>query len=171
MSKFLKMLGDYEKNRQIKMSRNDKTIENYFKGLKIMNKEQQELLGEAYMKYQNQTMFHTDDLMSLKESDGMNMSTGEKTKVYRQFALVEFINKCKTDTEFSEKWGLKIEERELSLEERFQLWKPSGKFEHFQKQYSGSHNRNNPNKLFDTFDIPTKLITITYNNKTIESYE
>ena len=25
----------------------------------------------------------------------------------------EFINKCKTDTEFSEKWGLKIEEREV----------------------------------------------------------
>ena len=25
----------------------------------------------------------------------------------------EFINKCKTDTEFLEKWGLKIEEREV----------------------------------------------------------
>ena len=30
----------------------------------------------------------------------------------------EFINKCKTDTEFSERWGLKIEERYLSWEER-----------------------------------------------------
>jgi hypothetical protein len=29
----------------------------------------------------------------------------------------EFINKCKTDSEFSEKWGLKIEERELSLDD------------------------------------------------------
>ena len=30
----------------------------------------------------------------------------------------EFINKCKTDPEFSEKWGLKIEERELNTQER-----------------------------------------------------
>ena len=29
-----------------------------------------------------------------------------------------FINTCKIDNEFSKKWGLKIEERELSLEER-----------------------------------------------------
>jgi len=36
----------------------------------------------------------------------------------------EFINKCKTDSEFSERWGLKIEERELSLEEKeYQLEK------------------------------------------------
>ena len=27
--------------------------------------------------------------------------------------MEEFINKCKTDPEFSEKWGLKIEEREF----------------------------------------------------------
>ena len=31
-----------------------------------------------------------------------------------------FIDKCKTDFEFSEKWGLKIEERELSLDDRNQ---------------------------------------------------
>jgi hypothetical protein len=58
-----------------------------------MNNEQQELLDEAYIKYQNQTMFHTDDLVPLKELDGMYMSTGEKTKVYRQFAPKEFIQK------------------------------------------------------------------------------
>ena len=28
----------------------------------------------------------------------------------------EFINKCKTDPEFSEKWGLKIEERESPVQ-------------------------------------------------------
>ena len=40
----------------------------------------------------------------------------------------EFINKCKTDSEFSERWGLKIEERELSLEEKeYQLEKTNCK--------------------------------------------
>ncbi len=125
-----------------------------------MNKEQQELLDKAYNKYQSQTWFHIDDLASLKESDGMNMSTGERKKVYRQYAPVEFIDKCKTDTEFSEKWGLKIEELELSWEERFEL---------FKKQNNGSHPYDN--EMLDDYNIPTKLITITYNDKTIESYE
>ena len=137
----------------------------------LSKKEQQELVNEAYIKYQNQTMFHTDDLMSLKESDGMNMSTGEKTKVYRQFAPVEFINKCKTDKEFSEKWGLTIKERELSLEERFNIRYPGGKFSVFQENYPNTHFYNDPHSLLDAFNIPTRLITITYHDKTIKSYE
>ena len=32
-----------------------------------------------------------------------------------------FIDKYKTDEDFSEKWGLKIEERELNLEERLKI--------------------------------------------------
>ena len=77
----------------------------------------------------------------------------------------EFINKCKTDPEFSEKWGLKIEERELNTQERNE-W--------FQVHLNG----NNPFMKSDWKDfeldqqnIPTKLITLTYNNETIESYE
>ena len=46
----------------------------------------------------------------------------ENTHVmYLTFLLKEeFINKIKTDTEFSEKWGLKIEERDMTWEERVQ---------------------------------------------------
>ena len=73
--------------------------------------------------------------------------------------------------EFSDKWGLKIEERELSLEERFNIYKPGGKFSAFQENYPGTHKRNDPNDLLDAFNIPTKLITLTNNNETIESYE
>lgn len=80
----------------------------------------------------------------------------------RHLTQEEFINKCKTDNEFSEKWGLKIEERELSLEER-NGW--------FQIHLNG----NNPFMKSDWKDfeldqqnIPTKLITITYNNEKIE---
>ena len=86
------------------------------------------------------------------------MSTGERKKVYRQYAPVEFIYKCKTDPEFSEKWGLKIEERELSDEESI--------FHYEKELYS-------PLRIIDQKIpvIPTKLITITYKDKTIESYE
>jgi hypothetical protein len=129
-----------------------------------MSKEQQEVLDDAYNRYR---------ATIIKEFY-------EDTKELRKWATVEgpgghtkeeFINKCKTDTELSEKWGLKIEERELSLEERFNIRYPGGKFSVFQENYPNTHKRNDPNGLLDAFDIPTKLITITYNDKTIESYE
>ena len=77
-----------------------------------------------------------------------------------------FIDKIKTDNGFSNTWGLKIEERGLSLKERYN-W------------YIQTHNKNltRSSNQFDMYDIlnsnncPTKLITITYNNETIESYE
>jgi len=52
-------------------------------------------------------------------------------------------------TKFSETWGLKIEEREIL------------------KQI----DQTNPILKGSTTLVPTKLITITYNNETIESYE
>ena len=84
----------------------------------------------------------------------------------------EFTNKCKTNPKFSETWGLKIEERELSQRERLQLlWKVcreenipanSKELDNFWLRY---------NEIMNKHNIPTKLITITYNNETIESYE
>jgi thymidylate synthase len=49
-------------------------------------------------------MFNSDNKW-LNELDGMNLATGEKGKVYRQFIPEEFINKIKTDDEFAKKWG------------------------------------------------------------------
>ena len=85
----------------------------------------------------------------------------------------EFINNCKTNPEFSEKWGLKIEERKLSFEERLELWYQKNKSEtgkrgiweiDYIEKYEG-------HKKLNSYNIPTKLITLTYNNETIESYE
>jgi hypothetical protein len=117
-----------------------------------MNKEQQELLGEAYEKYCKEVIYHP-------EKNWLDDGNGEKT--YRQLSQEEFINECKTDAEFSERCGLKIEERELSLEERNNVYK---------KQWEPgvselSHDR------FNSLNIPTKLITITYNDTKLESYE
>jgi hypothetical protein len=81
-----------------------------------------------------------------------------------------FINKCKTDTEFSERWGLQIEERELSLEERVKLFSENVNGEHLMK-YADSDGLDVWNEILNKHNIPTKLITITYNDKKIESYE
>ncbi len=79
--------------------------------------------------------------------------------------IQEFIKKIKTDDKFSEKWGLMIEERELSLEERKKLYE--GEFT------PGIEVTNDHwlNSKLTTRNIPTKLITLEYNGIKIESYE
>ena len=133
-----------------------------------MNKEQ--IIDEVYKNYEK----ITNDFQLENPIDDFIIKTlrGEMIKIetedgddYRILTQEEFINKCKTDSEFSEKWGLRIEERELSIQERNE-W--------FQIHLNG----NNPLMKSDWKDfeldqqnIPTKLITLTYNNETIESYE
>ena len=116
-----------------------------------MNKEQQELLDEVYKNY---------FLIKSMEKGPFGISCLILPKE-------EFINKCKTDPEFSEKWGLKIEERELSLEERHQLALPIWK-----EKYGPLAGMMVLTNVDNTpYKIPRKIITITYNNETIESYE
>jgi len=103
-------------------------------------------------------------------------------KSYGLFSHEEFINKCKTNPEFSEKWGLQIEERELSLEERLLL---ADKINKEIRQDLYSYAFNNPiytgginqrpddverHHLLNDLNIPTKLITVTYQGKTIASH-
>ena len=109
-----------------------------------MNKEQEQIIDEVYEKY--------------------SIIAGMSTQVV-SLTKDTFIHYIKTDVKFSETWGIKIEEGELSLEERNEWFKIN-------------LNGNNPLMKSDWKDfeldqqnIPTKLITITYNNETIESYE
>lgn len=94
--------------------------------------------------------------------NGRSMASPHPT---RHLSQEEFINKCKTDSEFSERWGLKIEERELSLLERYELMKKLDNW------VSVHYKEPKTMEYMDSQNIPTKLITITYNNETIEVYE
>ena len=125
-----------------------------------MSKEQQELLYEAFKNY-------------LKDLMRDNVSKDDPN--YILLSKEEFIKKCKTDNEFSEKWGLKIEERELSLGERGELFRktyPYNSVDDFAPSgmeiQSLSHQLNT---RYEKAKIPTKLITLTYNDETIEIYE
>jgi hypothetical protein len=104
-----------------------------------MNKEQQELLDAAYENYSKE--YENDNSIGMcllvKRLDGKS--------TYRKPNKEMFVDLCTYDKTFSEKWGLKIEERELNVDEL-----------------------NIVNLLKQT---STKLITITYNDKIIESYE
>jgi hypothetical protein len=151
-----------------------------------MNKEQQELLDEVYENYSRQFEIDVNDFDGGELAKGHNDQCwgypllentskeykrgqinayleGKGEKPFFYLTKEEFINKCKTDTEFSERWGLKIEERELSLEERHDI----------KEQYGFDCRKLAKPSIeqLDAANIPTKLITITYNDKTIESYE
>jgi hypothetical protein len=128
-----------------------------------MNKEQEKLVDEAYNNF-------------IKKTKGLNLFlevnkdiVAVEGPVYNAHPKLlkqeEFINKCKTDTEFSEKWGLTIEERELSFEERQErcpVWT---------KDSYGMDGELRSPITIDWDKTPTKLITVIYNDKTIESYE
>ena len=138
--------------------------------IKVMSKEQ--IIDEVYENYVKS--FFKGELKKNYEGGGYDIDDYYYSIIDVQHLLgwpqdgpvskKEFIDKCKTDSEFSEKWGLKIEEQELSREERIQI---------YVNQYMGGVGK--PAGFEDaklaTRNIPTKLITITYNNETIESYE
>jgi hypothetical protein len=126
-----------------------------------MNKEQQGLLDDAYEKYADS---HWTPPSNPK---GKLLSDQLFSVVPMEHSKETFINKCKMDPKFSKKWGLTIEERELSHDERFVIYKKvSGR--DLQPHITGINFKQ---FHFDEYNIPTRLITITYNDKTIESYE
>jgi hypothetical protein len=112
-----------------------------------MNKEQQELLDDAYKNF--------------VKSVENNRPAGYVRKVITKS---DFIKESDFNKDFREYWGLKIEERELSLEERETLL----------LEIDDTFRTSTTQEIklvLDEYNIPTKLITITYNDKTIESYE
>jgi hypothetical protein len=128
-----------------------------------MNKEQQELVGDAYQNY-----LKGGDVKWLKPTE-VDTPIG-KMSIPIPYSQVEFIDKCKTNPEFSKNCGLKIEEKALNAQERLEWVKTNVS----NVEVGGFVNNDEyMHKWIETLsdNIPTKLITITYNNKTIESYE
>ncbi len=82
----------------------------------------------------------------------------------------EFINKIKIDIEFSEKWGLTIEIEELGLDERKQIMIDK-EIDYVTVNMFFNKTLDRPKQEMYEKTIPTKLITITYNNETFEIYE
>jgi hypothetical protein len=77
----------------------------------------------------------------------------------------EFINMCKTDDKFSKTWGLQIEERELTLEERAEWLQNNKGYDLLVGNLDHDHVREVVEE-----EAPSKLIKVTYKDKTIESY-
>jgi hypothetical protein len=97
-----------------------------------------------------------------------NMSKEKMTEMGFRLSKKELINKCITDNKFSEKWGLKIEERELSLEERMQIW--NERIKGLFIMLIWGHDKTQEESL-NEHNIPNKLITLTYQDESIQFYE
>ena len=128
------------------------------------NEKMNQIIDEAYENYSKE--YEKDNSIGstllVRRLDGKS--------VYRKPDKQMFIDLCTYDKTFSEKWGLKIKERELSLEDRVRIYalKEGQTYEQFVTNWNTDVQWNED---LNDADIPTKLITITYNNETIESYE
>ena len=121
-----------------------------------MNNEQQQIIDEAYENYLNNF---------IKPICPPNLDV--QPDYYKPMTKEWFVKSAKErglrGEEFSEKWGLKIEERELTtIRERK---KYDIHFDDLIGEYPGHH------ETLDKRGVPKKITTITYNDKTIESYE
>jgi hypothetical protein len=122
----------------------------------MKNKEQQQIIDEVYENYSKE--YEKDNSIGMC----LLVARMDGKSTYRKSNKEMFVDLCTYDKTFSQKWELKIEERELVVEERVK-WAYDRKLIDYVTMVE--------NEILDKHNIPTKLITITYNNETIESYE
>ena len=124
------------------------------------NEKYNQIIDEVYERYW--------DSIKTSQYDGFGPTSIKLPTLTKQ----DFINRCKTDSKFSEKWGLKIEERELSGDERFRIaYKNLELRKKLELESMNLHYPNGHNKVMDDANVPTKLITVTYNDIKTEIYE
>lgn len=121
-----------------------------------------QIINYVYKKWNNE--IYTNVELSQKFESEFH----DKTITYDKFLRDRFVKKIKTDKEFSEKWELKIEEEELSLEERLQLigYKEQIIPKTIERYGEKVHKQN-----CDKNNIPTKKYTVIYKNNKIDFYE
>ena len=125
-----------------------------------MNKEQLELLDDAYRNYVNKVK------LSIDKATEDGILKNDNSEGYSYLSKETFISRVKTDKKFSKKWRFKIKEKELDLNDRRKMVTQ----EMFNQIYSGGGPDSLSNSEIDQWNIPTKLVKITY-TKTVESYE
>ena len=125
-----------------------------------MNEKMNQIIDEAHRHYLEETMFSSDPTW-LEPVKCINTATGEISTGARQYSRESFVSKIKSDSSFSNYWRLKIEERELDMMERWAMADLTPNMTEF--DYC--------NKLCDEYNVPTKLITITYKEEKFEFYE
>jgi hypothetical protein len=121
-----------------------------------------DLIGDAYKNYISKASMSNDKDCLVRQKEGSYL------KEMRLFTQEEFINKIKTDDEFTKKWGVKVEVRELSLDERYVLANINGSKEKLPGE--PNYTEEQQHSMLDEL-VPTKAISLTYDNRTEVIYE
>lgn len=131
------------------------------------NERHKQIIDEAYADYSK--AYEKDNSVGL----ALLVQRADGHAVYRKPDKEMFVTMCTYDKSFSEEWGLKIEERDLSFDERckIQIDRLDGMYSSEKDLFIHSSIDEVKKMTMDKNEIPTKLITITYKDKTIESYE
>ena len=134
----------------------------------MSNERYNQIVDDAYENYSKE--YEKDNSIGM----ALLIQTVDGKSVYRKPDREMFIGLCTHDASFSDRWGLKIEERELSLEERVDYFNSKMIKEGIRTQIGTvdvdeSYWRK---ALEETnHNIPTREITVTHNNETVEIYE
>ena len=121
-----------------------------------------DLIGDVYKNYISKASMSNDKDCLVRQKEGSYL------KEMRLFTQEEFINKIKTDDEFTKKWGVKVEVRELSLDERYVLANINGSKEKLPGE--PNYTEEQQHSMLDEL-VPTKAISLTYDNRTEVIYE
>jgi len=149
ISDWLDKFGDHEIDKKVEME------------LEKINKERyNQIIDEVYKNYLNEWTFEK------YPNDGSVYSV-EPIKV-KEHSKEQFVYRCKTDNEFSERWELKIEERELSFEDRKLMAK---QILPILNTFLGNQSEEGWVEQCEILNVPTKQITLEYNGTKIEVYE
>ena len=127
-----------------------------------LDKQYTDLVNDAYMNY----------LKQYEKGNRVGIVNYSDPLQYIPYSNEEFINKIKTDDEFAEKWGFQVYTRELSYDERFRItYKDLELRKALDAESKMLHYPDGHNKVMEDANIPTRAISLTYNNQTIEIYE
>jgi hypothetical protein len=131
-----------------------------------INNQSTDLIGDTYANYLKKRTTSNKDNIRVPHT----LENGMTGQISRPYTQEEFINKIKTDEEFAKKWDVIVEVRELSMEERTQIL--VSRSDNKRDFYDRNSRLIIEEKLvLDESKIPTKAISLTYNNQTIENYE
>jgi hypothetical protein len=128
-------------------------------------------LEKKYKEYTDWWEYSDDSCNLTEEQSNMYLKLVDEGLQWAPLSQEEFINKIKTDDEFSKKWDIIIETREFDFEDRAML---SGQFNENTvrvDQFIETYGMRLLEQKLDEYNIPTKLTTIKYKNETIQIWE
>ena len=134
------------------------------------NERYNQIIDEVYKNYITQARIQFQKWC--EENPFTLINFREDTKELFLKSIKEDVHWFTGEKNYSQKWGLKIEERKLSQRERVKLlqesWKNNGIGAGDEEVSTLWVEYNN---LMTKYNIPSKLITVTYKDEKIEIYE